>query len=102
MCHRPASKAIRIAALLLAATAPMLAAEVALSGRVVDENDAPVRDAHVTLHAGAGSWDAITGSNGAFSIALPQPGDFAISVTRQGYYPLQRDLHLDTSRELTL
>ncbi len=66
------------------------AAELSLHGRVVDENDAPVRDAHVTIRLTTSSpiWAAQTDPTGAFSLTLPKPGDYLVSVDREGYYAL--------------
>ena len=90
---------------------PLRAAEVVLHGRVVDENEAPVRAASVNVRpaaapasaASVNSWAAQTDPTGAFTITLPGPGDFLVSVERQGYYALKdRVVHAETSQELTL
>jgi len=91
-----------ITAVLFAALAvfPLAAADLTLTGRVLDENDAPVRDARITIHRAADSWQATTAPNGTFSLTLPAPGDFSLTVERQGYYPIKdRSLHLETSGE---
>jgi Carboxypeptidase regulatory-like domain/TonB-dependent Receptor Plug Domain len=85
-------------------------AEVILSGRVVDENDAPVHEARVTAHppsastaAPGNSWEAVSDAAGFFRLALPGPGDFLVSVEHEGYYPIKnRSVQVDTSQELTL
>lgn len=78
---------------------PLCAATVTLSGRVVDENDAPVRAAHVTVN----SQQAQTDPDGAFSFTLAGPGDFLVSVEREGYYALKdRAVHVEAAQELTL
>ncbi|HTS76072.1 MAG TPA: TonB-dependent receptor, partial [Bryobacteraceae bacterium] len=92
-------------AILLFAIAPIpvCAADLTLTGRVVDENGAPVSGAHITVHRDAASWEATTAPNGTFSVTLPRPGDFVVDVERQGFYPLKNDaLHLETSQEVTL
>jgi hypothetical protein len=90
---------------------PLCAADVTLHGRVVDENDAPVRAARVdvrpaaasTIGASAGSWEAQTDPTGAFALTFPGPGDFLVSVEREGYYALKdRAVHVETTQELTL
>jgi hypothetical protein len=83
---------------------PLHAAEVILRGKVVDENDAPVRDAAVTLRStSVGSWETHTDPTGAFLLTLANPGDFLISVAREGYYALKdRSIHVDATAELTL
>ncbi len=82
-------------------------ANVNLRGRVVDENEAPVRDARVTLRApGAAapnSWEATTGSTGFFTIALPRPGGFLLTVERQGYYAIKdRPVQVEAGQEMSL
>ncbi len=86
---------------------PVCAAEVGLHGRVVDENDAPVRDARVTMHqlvtATQNSWEATTDSTGSFTVALPGLGDFLVTVQREGYYAVEdRPVHLESGQELSL
>ena len=92
---------------------PLCAAEVSLHGRVVDENDAPVQAARVSVRppatagaaasAPAAPWEAQTGPTGAFTLTLPGTGDFLVSVECQGYYALKdRAVHLEAAPELTL
>ncbi len=70
-----------------------------LHGRVVDENDAPVRGARVTI----ASSEAQTDPTGGFVLTLPGPGDFQVSVAREGYYALKdRAVHVESSQEITL
>jgi Carboxypeptidase regulatory-like domain len=76
-----------------------------MKGRVVDENDAPVRAARVAVRTGsaAAAWQAQTDLTGAFAIALPGPGDFLVSVEREGYYALvDRAVHVEGAQEVTL
>jgi Carboxypeptidase regulatory-like domain/TonB-dependent Receptor Plug Domain len=76
-----------------------LYADVTLHGRVVDENDAPVRGARVTVQ----SREAQTDPTGGFILTLPGPGDFQVSVAREGYYALKdRAVHVESSQEITL
>ena len=84
---------------------PLCAADVILTGRVVDENDAPVRAARVNVRTVAGTnfWEIQSDPTGAFSITLPGPGDFLINVACEGYYALKdRPVRVDASQELTL
>ncbi len=90
---------------------PLGAADVVLQGRVVDENDAPVRGARVNARPAAAaaiagsakSWEAQTDPVGAFTLTLPGPGDFLVSVEREGYYALKdRDVRVEAAQELTL
>ncbi len=87
--------------LLVSVTLPLYADGVLLGGRVVDENEAPVRAARViVLPAGV---EAETDPTGAFQVALPNPGDYLISVEREGYYALKdRAVHVAAAQELTL
>jgi len=103
--HRAGFRGIVFCALLGAAMAR--AADPELSGFVKDENDAPVAGAHITVRAAApasrGSWQAETDPAGAFSVALPAPGDYRIDVERQGYYELKdRSIHVEGAIELML
>ena len=90
---------------------PLRAADVTLSGRVTDENDAPVRAARVTVRPAAvpatapsaSSSGAETDATGAFSLTFRAPGDFLVSVEREGYYALKdRAVHVEGFQELTL
>jgi hypothetical protein len=92
-------------------TFPLCGADVTLHGRVVDENDAPVRAARVNAHPAAqspaastaSSWDAETDPTGAFTLTLPEPGGFLVSVEREGYYSLKdRAVRVEATEELTL
>lgn len=74
-------------------------AEVVLQGRVVDENNAPVRDAHIEA---AGVWKGQTDPTGSFTISLPKPADLSIRIEREGYYTLKNQTtHLDGTQEIT-
>jgi len=85
---------------------PLCGAEVTLRGRVVDENEAPVRAARVNVRpvsAAAGSLEVQTDPTGAFTAALPGPGDFLVSIAREGYYAMKdRPVHVDNAQEITL
>jgi hypothetical protein len=84
---------------------PLCAATVNLTGRVVDENDAPVRAARVTVRpaSAANSQEARTNPDGAFEFTLSEPGDFLVSVEREGYYALKdRAVHVESTQEVTL
>lgn len=101
--NRGKQRVMTSAIVVLAAVLPLCAADLTLSGRVVDENEAPVHDARVTLRSSAQSWESTSGPDGEFTFLLPGGGDFVLSVERQGYYPLKdRPLHLENSQELTL
>lgn len=95
------------AAFLLVSVAPLFAGGLELSGRVVDENEVPVRDARITVRAAGNGparfWEVATDADGKFRIELPGSGDYLVSVQREGYYPLaNRPVHPETLQELTL
>ncbi len=95
----PSDVLLRAAVFCALTSLPLGAAGVTLSGRVLDENDAPVRAARVKVD----SQEAQTGPDGAFNFTLPAPGDYRISVEREGYYALKdRAVHVETAQELTL
>lgn len=88
----------------LFAVFPLAGADSVLSGRVVDENDAPVQGVQITVRlAPAGSWQAQTDAAGGFKLTLPTPGDFLLSAERQGFYTVKdRPVRVDTTQEVTL
>ncbi len=93
--------------LCVAAACNARASDPELSGRVTDENDAPVAGARITLRSAApssvGPWQARTDPAGAFSVTVPAAGDYLLDVAREGYYQLKdRPVHLETSQELIL
>ncbi len=66
-------------------------AQVAVSGRVVDETGALVAGAKVDLRAVAGevSLTAWSDQAGNFSLRLPAAGEYSIRAQRQGFYVYQ-------------
>lgn len=90
----------------LFAVSTLCAADASLRGRVVDENEAPVRDAQISVRptgTGGSSWETRTGPTGAFNLTLPAPGDFLVSVEHEGYYALKdRPTHVEGAQEVTL
>lgn len=68
-------------------------AQIKLTGRVVDENSAPVGGALVAVRHASGpaptAVQAETDPTGAFSVSLPEPGDYLINVEHPGFYPLR-------------
>lgn len=88
-----------------------LGADVFLTGRVVDENEVPVASARVAARPGPGSLVALPATartaqsdpTGAFKLELPAPGEFLVSVEREGYYALtDRPVRVESGQELTL
>src|SRR5580700_10730571 len=75
------------ACLLLAATgAPLLEAQVRLSGRVTNETNAPVAGAKVIVAQPPKSFEATSDPTGPFELLLPEPGVYALKVDREGFY----------------
>lgn len=94
-------------AAVLALSVPWCAAEITVSGRVVDENEAPVGQARIAVRPAGGAASAplraVADPTGAFSLALPAPGDYLIDVQREGYFELRNyRAHLEANHELTL
>jgi hypothetical protein len=74
-----------------------------LHGRVVDENEAPVNSARVTVRSSAATVSTQSDPTGAFAFTLPESGDFLVSVEREGYYALKdRPIHVESALDLTL
>lgn len=100
---------LRLAAVSVLLSLP-LCADVTLHGRVVDENDAPVRDARVTARpagistiAATNSWTAQTDPDGGFTLIVPTPGNYLVSVERTGYYALKdQAVQMEPGAELML
>jgi len=75
---------------LVAVSVFTVRAQVTLSGRVVDENEAPVANAHVTAHKGAQKpAETYSGPAGAFHIPLPEAGWYLVSAESPGYFRLE-------------
>ena len=88
----------------LAAALFPLQGQTRLTGRVVDENDIPVKQARVIVKNAAGEVaQAATDPTGAFSVLLPLPGDYLLNVRAEGHFELRdRPIHVDNSSEITL
>jgi Carboxypeptidase regulatory-like domain len=80
------SSTVRVFSLLMFGCA-CLPAQVALSGRVVDENDVGVAGARIELRA-ADRAPVVASSDtaGNFRMALPLPGAYAVRVERLGFF----------------
>jgi len=97
----PRSQIVR---LLLAGLAAILSvqAQVTLTGRVVDQNEAPVANARVSAHRGAENAVAtFSGPSGAFELRLPAAGSYLIEVDRAGYFAL-KERPVQAPSEITL
>src|SRR5882724_6835673 len=85
----PRSQIVRLSLACLAATLSANA-QVILTGRVVDQNDAPVANARVSAHRGPQApVDAYSGPSGGFRLSLPEAGAFLSQVDRAGYFALK-------------
>jgi hypothetical protein len=69
--------------------ASLAAAEARLSGRVTDESQAPVAGARVFVHAGTSGWETLTDVTGEFRLKLPAPGEYRVTVERQGFFSVR-------------
>ncbi len=68
----------------------LLSAQVAITGRVIDETGAGVDGARVELRGSAGTPIAASSDRaGNFNISLPAAGDYAIRAERLGFYLYQ-------------
>ncbi|MBZ5584959.1 MAG: carboxypeptidase-like regulatory domain-containing protein [Acidobacteriia bacterium] len=86
----PFSGIARIALAALGLGGVAAAQEAILTGRVVDENDAPLDHARVTARRGQGApLEAYSGPSGQFRIALPAPGTYLLGAFRPGYFELK-------------
>ncbi len=95
------ARLLRVLILLALGTFPLRAAEIVIDGRVVDENDAPVQAARVSVKpAGA---EAQTDPTGTFHFTLPNAGDYLFSAQREGYYALKdQTVHVAGNHEIIL
>lgn len=97
---------LRVLSICAPAILPACAADLTLQGHVVDETDAPVDAAQVTVRSVADpavTLNSETNPTGNFTVSLPGPGDFVVGVRRQGYYELKNQpLHVDAEQEITL
>ena len=77
-------------------------AQVTLTGRVVDQNDAPVANARVSVHRGNESpVQTYSGPSGGFALRLPVADTYLIDVDRAGYFAL-KDRPVQATSEITL
>jgi hypothetical protein len=81
------SGALRAACLLVCAPG-LLAAQVALQGKVTDENGAPVAGARVEFRRAAQRFPALADTQGRFSLSLPEPGDYLLRAEKPGFFLL--------------
>jgi hypothetical protein len=74
----------QLAVLAMLAMPAVAAGAITISGRVVDENDAPVSEAVITAPQTHSS--ATSDATGAFRLELPAAGDYAIQAQRDGFF----------------
>lgn len=66
------------------------AAEVAVTGRAIDENDARIGGVDITVTNAAGqSWHVTTDPAGGFTLRLPTEGQYLFSANPNGYLPIK-------------
>ncbi len=85
----PRSQIVRLS---LASLAAVLSAnaQVTLTGRVVDQNEAPVANARVSAHRGPETpVETYAGPSGGYKLPLPAAGTYLINVDRSGYFALK-------------
>ncbi|HBY63084.1 MAG TPA: hypothetical protein DEH78_24950 [Solibacterales bacterium] len=64
-------------------------AEVRVSGRVVNETNAPVAGARVLVQRNALKLSTLTDPTGAFSLTLTEPGEYTFAAEREGHFELR-------------
>lgn len=86
----------------LCASGPAQAAQ--LTGRVLDENNAPLSGAEVLLRSAQGDHRVFSDPAGAFQLTLAELGDYSVKVGLPGYFDLRdRSIQITAgSNELTL
>ena len=105
--NRLRARLLLLGAFVALAGGVLHASAIAISGRIVDENDAPVGGARIIAKsAGAPNSATIraqTDPTGCFSASLPDAGDYSISVEREGFFELKNHvIHLEGTHEITL
>ena len=77
-------------------------AEIFLRGQVVNENRVPVSAARVVVRDAQGlERSALTSIRGEFAVALPEAGEYTVSVEREGHFPLKGE-RVQAPGEVTL
>jgi carboxypeptidase family protein len=71
---------------LLLLSLPVQAAGIAVTGRVIDENEAGIAGVDVTVRDAAGAeWHATTSPTGGFHLDVPSEGQYFFGATQAGY-----------------
>jgi len=77
------------------ACAVSLHAQIAVSGRVIDENEAGIAGADVVARSASGAeWHATTDPTGGFKLRVDSAGHYSFAATQSGYLPV-KDLLVD-------
>jgi len=77
-------------------------AQVTLTGRVVDQNDAPVANARVSARrANESPVQTYSGPSGGFTLRLPAADSYLMDVDHAGYFAL-KDRSVQAKSEITL
>ncbi|MCS6954006.1 MAG: TonB-dependent receptor [Bryobacteraceae bacterium] len=68
----------------------VLAAQVAIQGKVTDENGAPVPGARLELRSASASqpFVVLSESQGRFALNLPEPGEYLLRAEKPGFFRL--------------
>ena len=98
---------MRWLALCFLANFPLLADDIPVRGWVVNDNDAPVEGARVSVRPAASAAYApivlMSDPSGRFTLNVPAPGDYLFDVERTGFYAVKdRTVHIEGAQELTL
>ena len=101
------TRSLTVCLLCIASACSVLSAQSVLSGHVRDDNEAPVAGARITVRptppSTAGPWRTQTDLTGAFSLTLPEAGDYVVDAERDGYYEWKgHTVHVDPTLELTV
>ena len=92
----PCRIAIPLALALVAAALPLWGA-VIVTGKVVDETGAPVRDVRITVspanasQTAPGAPAATSDPSGAFQLTIPAPGVYRVRAEREGFFLFTND-----------
>lgn len=91
MCHpRRLISALLFIAATVCGMSTVASAQVTISGKVVDSNEAPVAGARITARLGTeAAAEATSGPSGVFHLNVPQPGEYVVTVDRAGYFQLK-------------
>jgi carboxypeptidase family protein len=69
---------------------PLRAAEITVAGRVIDENEAAVAGAQITVSsAGMSAVRAVSDPTGRFTVAAPTAGDYLVDAECTGFFPVK-------------